>query len=329
MIEEFKFCWGEPYCVREALEHYYKRKTFKPIDINSIKYQPYEGDLELVKLTRQFIKETTGIDYKHVIITNGTTGALNIVLRAFQRKYNYKKCYTHKYYFSFYPIIIKKSNYEHKIGLYQNHEKELEPKDVLGIVDSPSNPTGDLLLYTDNSNNIIWDSVYHNPVFINTIPVKPDHRVNCGSYSKCFGVTGARVGWIATNHEDDFNLFKEENMYETCSVSYFSQNFLLDLMKNTDIQGFMKSSRYRVNNNREAFDKICYLFDGQAVPENGMFYAVWASPYAVKILDKLNVKTIEMDKLGNDRFLRFNLAQTNDLTKKAIRYIIKEDGKVI
>jgi aspartate/methionine/tyrosine aminotransferase len=223
--------------------------------------------------------------------------------------------------------MIEKNNYEQKTGLYRDHESELKQKNTLAIVDSPSNPTGDLLLYTDSYNNIIWDSVYHNPVFINTIAVKPDHRVNCGSYSKCFGITGARIGWIATNSEEDYLLFKEENMYETCSVSYFSQNFVLDLMENTDIDAFMKASRYRVNKNREMFDRICYLFDGQSVPENGMFYAVWASPYTAKLLDKLNVKTVEMDSSGNDKFLRFNLAQTNDLTKKAIRYIIKEDGK--
>jgi aspartate/methionine/tyrosine aminotransferase len=327
VVEEFRFCWGEPYCVREALKHYYKRKHYSSVDVDAIKYQAYDGNPDLVNLTKKFIKDTTGIDYKYLIITNGTTSALSIVLRCLQRSHGYKTCYTHKYYFPFYPNIIKKNDYEQKTGLYQDHEIELKEKNSLAIVDSPSNPMGDLLLYTDNYNNIIWDSVYHNPVFINTIPVKPDHRVNCGSYSKCFGITGARIGWIATNSESDYNLFKEENMYETCSVSYFSQNFVLDLMQNTDVDAFMKASRYRVNNNREMFDRICYLFDGQAVPENGMFYAVWASPYTVKLLDKLNVKTVQMDSSGNDKFLRFNLAQTNDLTKKAIRYIIKEDGK--
>ena len=327
MIEEFRFCWGEPYCVREALKFYYKRKHFSSVNVDAIKYQAYEGDPQLIGLTKKFIKDTTGVEYKYLIITNGATSALNTVLRCLQHKQGYTTCYTHRYYFPFYRDILKKNNYEQKTGLYRDHESELKQKNTLAIVDSPSNPAGDLLLYTDSHNNIIWDSVYHNPVFINTIAVKPDHRVNCGSYSKCFGITGARIGWIATNSEEDYLLFKEENMYETCSVSYFSQNFVLDLMGNTDIDAFMKASRYRVNNNREMFDRICYLFDGQSVPENGMFYAVWASPYTVRLLDKLNVKTVEMDSSGNDKFLRFNLAQTNDLTKKAIRYIIKEDGK--
>lgn len=327
-MEEFKFCWGEPYCVREALKDYYKKKTIKAPNIDSFHYQSYEGHPLLVEMTRQFLKETTDVSYKYVMITNGTTGALNIVLRSLKKKNGYNKCFTHKYYFPFYPEIVEKNGYEHETGLYQQHESQLSQLKSLAIVDSPSNPLGDLLLYTDIYDNIVWDSVYHNPVFINTIPVKPDHRVNCGSYSKAFGLTGARVGWIATNNQKDFELYVKENMYENCSVSYPSQNFMIDILQTVDVDLFMRSAQYRVNNNRESFDKICYLFDGQSVPENGMFYAAWASPYTAKLLDKLNIKSVEMDKSGKDKFLRFNLAQTNELTKKAIRYIIKEDGKI-
>lgn len=326
-MQEFRFCWGEPYCVREALKDYYKKKMTKAIDIDNMHYQLYEGHPDLVEKTRAFLKKVTDIDYKYIMITSGTTSSLNIVLRSLKKRNGYNKCFTHKYYFPFYPNIVEKNGYIHETGLYQQHEDQLSELKAMAIVDSPSNPMGDLLLYTDIYDNIVWDSVYHNPVFINTIPVKPDHRVNCGSYSKVFGLTGARIGWIATNNERDFDLYMGENMYENCTISYPSQNFILDIFKTVDLDLFMRSAQYRINNNREYFDKICYLFDGQSVPENGMFYAAWASPYVAKLLDKLNVKSIEMDRVGNDRLLRFNLAQTNDLTKKAIRYIIKEDGR--
>jgi len=122
-------------------------------------------------------------------------------------------------------------------------------------------------------------------------------------------------------------IFKEENTYETCSVSYFSQEFIIDVMKNTDMYNFMRAARYRINNNREMFDRICYLFDGQAVPENGMFFTAWTSPYVCKLFDKMNVKSVELDSIGNDKFLRFNLAQTNELTTKMVKYIIREDSR--
>ena len=86
----------------------------------------------------------------------------------------------------------------------------------------------------------------------------------------------------------------------------------------------MRSAKYRVNNNREMWDRIKDLFDNQEVPENGMFYAVWASPIACKLLDKLGFTYVTMDNKGNDKYLRFNLAQTNEITDKAIRFLIKE-----
>ena len=326
MLEnEFDFSWGEPFCVREALKHYYTRQKLRNIDIDAMMYSPDDGNAKLVEYTRKFVAETTGITYDHIIMTHGTTGALNIVLRALKRQENRDICFTHKYHFPWMPEIITKNGYEHRTGLYRDHVKDLIFSNRVGIVDSPSNPEGDLLLYSNTNNNIIWDSVYHNPVFINSIPVKPDHRVNCGSYSKVFGLTGARVGWIATNSQSDYELFRSENLHEISTMSFNSQSFILDVMDNTNLDQFMLSSKYRVNNNREMFDRICYLFDGQSVPENGMFYAAWATPYTQRLLDKIGVKSVELDQEGKNKFLRFNLAQTNDLTKKAIRYIMKED----
>mgnify|MGYP000896085744 FL=1 len=326
MLEnEFDFGWGEPFCVREALKHYYTRQKLRNIDIDAMGYSPDDGNEKLIKYTRQFIAKTTGIVYDHIIMTHGTTGALNVVLRTLKNQENRDICFTHKYHFPYYPEIITKNGYEHRTGLYRDHQTDLSFNNRIGIVDSPSNPEGDLLLYSDTHNSIIWDSVYHNPVFVNSIPVKPDHRVNCGSYSKVFGLTGARVGWIATNSQSDYEMFAAENLYENCTMSFASQDFVLDVMDNTDLDQFMVSSKYRVNNNREMFDRICYLFDGQSVPENGMFYAAWATPYTQKLLNKIGVTSVVLDQDGKNKYLRFNLAQTNDLTKKAIRYIMKED----
>ena len=327
MKDVLDFAWGETYCVREALKHHYKRKSLGTINIDKMGYVPDDGNPILIKLTKDFLRETTGIDYKHVVITNGTTGAINVVLRVLNRLEGKKTCFTHKYHFPYYPSIITKNGYKHEFGLYKQHEKQLAKPNSVGLVDSPSNPEGDLLLYSDHHNNVIWDSVYHNPVFINSIAVKPDHRVNCGSYSKVFGLTGARIGWIATNNDADYIAFRDENLYETCTISFAGQDFLIDVLNNTDLENFMRSARYRINNNREMFDRISYLFDGQPVPENGMFYCAWATRYTVELLKKLNIKCVKLDSAGEDQFLRFNMAQTNEITTKAIRYLLKEDKR--
>ena len=112
-MKEFRFCWGEPYCIREALKHYYKCSQIK-FDLNELTYQIYEGNPELITYTKKFIKNTTNLDYKFIVITQGTTGAINVVLRSLRNKYKFDKCLTHKHYFPYYPKIIEKNNYIHK-----------------------------------------------------------------------------------------------------------------------------------------------------------------------------------------------------------------------
>lgn len=322
-MSKLNFGWGEPYCVRECLDHYYKQHAFLPIH----PYPGYcaaEGEATLVALVRLFIQYTTGITYKHILITHGTTGAINVALRVLAKE-GKNVCYTHPYFFPYYPGIISKNNYEHKKGLGIYHEENLLPANVVGLVDSPSNPDGNMFLYTDNSNNIIWDSVYHNQVFINSIAVRPDHRVNCGSLSKVLGLTGLRIGWIATNNTGDFNKFMEENLYENCTMSFYSQQLASDILQKLDWDNFTRAAKYRVNNNRELFDRVKYLFDYQDVPENGMFYPAWASPYTYQLLDKLEISYVQLDEVGKDKLLRFNLAQLNEITSKAVRFLRKED----
>ena len=56
-----------------------------------------------------------------------------------------------------------------------------------------------------------------------------------------------------------------------------------------------------------------------------MFYSAWTTPYTQKLLKKLNITTVELDQEGKNKYLRFNLAQTNHITQKAILYLLKED----
>lgn len=323
----FDFGWGEPVCVRDCLKRYYNNNMLF-FDIDKFNYTPEAGSIELVNLTKKFIELTTGISYKHIIITHGTTGALNVVLRSLKNTEDKKTCFTHKYFFPYYPHIIEKNQYKQIQGMDVNYKSDLATRNSVGIVDSPSNPLGELYFYDDNYNNIIWDSVYHNQVFLNTIPIAPEHRVNCGGYSKVFGLTGLRVGWIATNSDKDYTNFLSENLYENCTMSTLTQSFMVNLLNNIDLDNFLKAAKYEVNNNREMFDKIKHIFDNQEVPENGMFYSVWANKTSILLLDKLQIKSVKLDEMGEDTLIRFNLAQNNEVTRKMTRFVLKEDGIV-
>lgn len=313
--------WGEPFCVREALQDHY-RKDFK-IKIKNLSYSSDNGNEELVEITREFLKQSTGIEYKYIAITNGTTNALNIVLRVMKKK-GKENCYTNKHYFPYYPDIIYKNGLNQINELQSTCNVILNKKENIILLDSPSNPFGSFSTY--DVKDVIWDSVYHNDVYLNTHNNVPNHLVNCGSYSKFLGLTGVRVGWIATNNEKDFKKFCYDSLYENCTISTISQLYVLDVMKTINWYYFSKDAKDLINNNRGELNRISYLFNNETVPRNGMFYCVWADKKVVDIIEKANIKYVPLDEENGKHLIRFNLAQTNKLTKKAVDSIIKVDS---
>lgn len=314
MNKEIDLSWGEPFCVREVLDSLYL-SNIRPNILNML-YAPDQGNTELIKKIKSFLKDQTGIEYNYIIITNGTTGAINIVLRAFSRQ-GKVNCYTRSTFFPYYPPIIEKNGYNHIKDLENTCNLILKDKKSVVLLDSPSNPYGKSDYY--DAPCVIWDSVYHNKVYINTKAHVPNHIVNCGSFSKVFGLTGSRVGWIATNNEDDYKDFLYENLYENCTISVPSQDLILDILNNIDIDDFLSKSQEYINKNRNQLNRLKGIFNGAIVPDNGMFYVIIADDYIRDVIKRANIKVVD---LGNN-LLRFNLAQFNYLTKEAVERIIK------
>lgn len=319
-MEKICLGWGEPVVCREVLDQLYT----PPLDLIKIKTMEYaadDGDPELIAEVQNYLQKTCGRTYKHIIITSGTTPSINIVLRVLKRFEGIKLVNTHNHYFPYYPEIIKKNGLAH-VGNFK-----LTGTDRVNLIDMPSNPTGSMSQSAFNYNTI-WDSVYYNPVFINSprLTIKP-HRVNVGSLSKVFGLTGLRIGYIATDSDLDYKRFSDENLYESCTVSVPSQELAKDLLEKIAYNAFFQMANRAVNNNREVLNKISYLFDGQNVQNNGMFYAAYANDKALQIIDKALVNYVVLSDKGRDKFVRLNLGQNNRLTEKAVSQILRTDRK--
>lgn len=314
MSKEIDLSWGEPFCVREILDSMYTNNVKS--DVKNMLYAPDEGNSALINKVKHFLKKETGIEYKHILITNGTTGAINVVLRAFNRQ-GKDKCYTRSTFFPYYPPIIEKNGYQHIKELENTCNLLLNNKESVVLLDSPSNPEGKSNSY--DSDYVIWDSVYHNSVYISKNAMVPKHRVNCGSFSKVLGLTGSRIGWIATNDKEDYEDFLYENLYESCTVSVPSQDLILDILNKIDLDLFLEKSKQSIEINRVELNRLKGIFHGALVPDNGMFYVVEADDYLKNVIKKANVKVVD---LGNN-LIRFNLAQLNHLTKEAVERILK------
>jgi selenocysteine lyase/cysteine desulfurase len=78
--------FGNSVAVRKAFLETYKGNfiVFTQDTLEQFDYPAHLGDPELIKTTKEVIKRQTGQKYKHVILTNGATGAINIVLNAYK-----------------------------------------------------------------------------------------------------------------------------------------------------------------------------------------------------------------------------------------------------
>jgi len=308
--------WGYPICVKEVLDFkYISNSNLSPtIDMD---YPAYEGKEALINQ----IKNLTG--KKYVIITNGATQAINIILRALRKHENKEIVMTNKHTFPYYSGMI------HKAGLTQQYitkDTLSIANNVINLIDMPSNPWGKVHEIKDLSNNTIHDAVYNNKIYINsTINRTVNARIEVGSVSKLLGITGARIGWIATNDWLDYSICLEECKLENCGVSVPSQDIIIDIFDRLDLEDFMTIAQGRINFNREEFLKLNAFLDEQVVSTDGMFYCAWVDNKGLDIIDKANVSYIVLEVESNKKLIRFNLAQNNTLTKQAIKAILIAD----
>jgi aspartate/methionine/tyrosine aminotransferase len=262
------------------------------------------------------INQTTGLKYRYIIITNGATSAINCCLRHFRGKFDHV-C-MRKYGYPYYPDMIKKAGYA---KIERGSKEDGDPLlRKINLIDSPSNPEG-LQTSVGGDRNTIWDAVYHSKIYNASPNIIPPHRLMVGSYSKLLGVTGARVGFIATNNKADYEALSHESLIENATISVLSQQFILNILRNLHLDKFFQEGKKSLDNNREIFHQIRNIFDNQPVQQKGMFYCVNVDKKALQILNKCGIKYVSFE----DDLIRLSLGQTNKLTQTAIGTILKED----
>lgn len=310
----FDLGFGDPVCVRDSLMNHYTM-PINLVKLNEITYPDPIGNEELIKLLVSF-KKLTGTEY--VILTTGATQGINLILRALKKegKFTISKntpC------FMYYDDIIDRA------GFIRQNEWSTDTDVVL--FDWPSNPSGWLnhgWLAFDN--DYIWDSVYYSPTYVNDLKIDPPKgwRFRIGGFSKLFGLSGLRVGWVVCQNKKDFDALSYELKYENCGISSVSQLIATDVMKSINFDNFFKESKNRINMNREQMLKIVRIFDYQEIPKNGMFYPFRANKKSISILNKANVKFITMVE-GKEPLIRLSLGQNNLLTEEAVKSVLKAD----
>jgi aspartate/methionine/tyrosine aminotransferase len=313
-MKELDFGWGNPYFLLDILS------THKDIVKTSAltrdcSYGPDAGNLELIAKTREIIRYTTGQEYKNVLITHGATGAINSALRFFKDT-GIDKVRTTKFGYPFYEEMIEKAGLERVRGLIAPRP----PHKSIALIDSPSNPEG-LQTLLGSPLQDIWDSVYHNKIYTDDLKIIPGHSIMVGSYSKLLGITGARVGWLATDCDFTYDAILKDTLHELATISLFSQGAVLSLLDNLDIEGVLATGKKDLDSNKTQVQKIEYIFDNQPVQKNGMFYLAQADKAALKLLERCKIKYVSLQ----ENYIRLNMGQSKKIVNELALRIRKED----
>jgi len=310
--QECDLGWGNPYFLLEILDEMYVNKMqFQ--DIYNMSYAPDNGFPELIELTKRTIEQTTGLKYKHVFITAGATQAINTIFH-FEKKSGSKFVKMREFGYPYYTSMVINAGLE-RIPLGGDDTK------AFILLDSPSNPLGEQL--SIDHAGVYWDAVYHNKIYNANMNIVPQHRAMIGSYSKLLGLTGVRIGWVATNSDSYYQLLSSTSLADTATVSIPSQKLVTDILKTVNLGNFLQKGKNHLDDNREELQKLSHLFCGLDVPECGMFYCI---PANKQIFDLFRSCRVRYVKIRED-LLRLSLGQTRSITKAAVKAILKEDRR--
>lgn len=285
------------------------------------------GIPDLVEDTKRIIKDESGLDYKHIVITAGAAQAITAILHAGKERDVLCLVRFSKPYFSHYPSLAKLAGYT---VLIKDDGPVTQLSSSVDLIDSPSNPEGIIRGSMDTTARItIWDATYANRIYSKLMGIQPKHDIMVGSFGKLFGLNGARLGWIATNDSWLFDRLTDINYHMTLGVSVPSQRLVASIIDNIDMDKFTREAALQIDCNREEMTKLEYLsMSGETVPVNGMFYWTTMDSRARGLLKVAGVKWIEGDTCGgtNDH-LRLNLAQSRKVVQGMVKAVRKLDGK--
>lgn len=326
-MDKLDLGWGDPYFLLEILAKIYTRGPASTLAIQNCTYAPDNGEERLLDYVKEITKETTGHEYKYFCITNGATQAINTIMRQMARHKQIRYAVTSHLGYPYYPKMIDKNNLLwHKKVDFKTYKGDIN--DEMYIVDSPSNPLGEQFSFNSTEKlykNTVWDAVYHNRIYNACPAIKPAHDVYVGSFSKLLGLTGARVGWFATDDLLYFEQFSEESLYENATVSKPSQKMIIDILNQINLDQFMTFGKNSLDQNRHILHKLSGLL-GSDVQEKGMFYCAEVDQKMLDLFDRANIKYVSFDT-ENKKLIRLNIGQTHGILEKAVKAIEKADRR--
>lgn len=298
---------------------------------------PNQGSLELRSAIANLYP---GVSPEQVLVTTGTGEALYLAFHmmvkpktkvaliwpAFQALYEIPKMLGAE----IIPV-------PHESAFLASTWKEIDAD--LYILNHPHNPTGKtfpdaewenlLSWFREKKKLVLFDEHYRflpGEGSLGKTGVDPNHSFyGTGSFTKCFGVTGLRVGWLVAveSFVQRARSFKD---YLTHTVSPISERIALGLLENKE--SFLPGIQTRVRNNIGKFTSLWRELPHTkdfTVPQGGLVGWLMLEPgisseaYADRLFEKTGVFVLPGSNFEEEGFLRIGFGETEERMAEGLK----------
>jgi aspartate/methionine/tyrosine aminotransferase len=305
---------GEPYFLQE----FFLRYLLVDQTPKALHYPSVGGEPELLEELKNFFPH-----HKYLVITNGAKQAIEAAFFAFKRLERKSVVFHQAPYWPSYPTLAKSQ------GLEYNVASPLAAQ--IFCVTAPNNPDGGQPQLFKRAPDL-WDAAYAQPLYgFHGVP--PPHRVAVFSAAKYLGLSGLRVGWLATNEKE----IAEQAGYfveiTTSGVSIPSQMHLAgclrSLRRSLNMAWYTErtfEARAALMANGHSFNEIIgdLVKDTQGVPVDGTGMFAWfraRRPESfARALRDAKVKLVSGDACGvhEPGWYRMSMGHLPEVTREAL-----------
>lgn len=279
------------------------------IDLNNSKLQQYSGNDGYPDLIKNIKSEFDLEDHK-VVITPGGMAALDLVINSLSEE----NFYISNFHWGSWNKILKTHN-KNILTFDDFNLSQFDHTDGVVMLCYPSNPTGYCPDVEEIKNFLTWSKV-NNVTVVLDLPYYylfndtenglseffSENVIVLSSFSKSIGLSGYRVGYIATKNEELYKTLTIRSLYKYNSISTVPQYIISKLLEDGKvIRDYKKETVEHITENINYLKANGLLFDGYSKSPIGPF-AIINLGYEQLIRNRISSVPLNNFSLFKERF---------------------------
>lgn len=297
------------------------------IDLNDLKLQQYTGNDGHPDLIKNIKTEFNLEDHK-VVVTPGGMAALDLIINSLSEE----NFYISNFHWGSWNKILKTHN--KTIQTFDDFNLgSFHQTDGVVMLCYPSNPTGycpdveeikSFLVWSKENNvTVVLDLPYYflfNDTNNGLSDCFFDNVIVLSSFSKAIGLSGYRVGYIATKNEELYETLTIRSLYKYNSISTLPQYIISKLLENKKVvKEYKKETVEHITENINYLKRNGLLFDDYTLSPVGPF-AIISLGYEQLLRNRISSVPLNNFALVKDRVYdncsRISVAVNHNLFKE-------------